>query len=271
VETAKVLYQNRLIGSVTLSAQSLDADALAIAERKNIPFEYYRQLQEEFRKSGIPTYTELIWGMPGETYQSFLAGVEKVICVGGTPVIYPLLLLNNTEYNEPRIREQHQIRSRMMPYLLSSPIQTEIVIGHAKLSYEEWLKGIALRLALSLFYCGILKFVMTRLHVTHHVSYVEMLERLVEYCTNGKIQSHHLFERVFANYVATWDSIENFDRELIERILLEGERPVQNATFHDDALWKTIIQDIPLADAWVIELVSVLAEAVGNDLSSDFQ
>src|SRR5205807_1649339 len=95
VEAATVLYRNGIIPNVTLSAQSLNDEALSICDRKNIPFEYYRRLQEQFKSLGIPTYTELIWGMPGETYESFLDGIVRVISADGTPIIHPLMLLNN--------------------------------------------------------------------------------------------------------------------------------------------------------------------------------
>jgi radical SAM superfamily enzyme YgiQ (UPF0313 family) len=72
IEAATVLYREGIITGVSLSAQSLNDEVLKIADRKNIPFEYYRKLQEQFRTLGIPTYTELIFGMPGESYESFL-------------------------------------------------------------------------------------------------------------------------------------------------------------------------------------------------------
>ncbi|HEU0079858.1 MAG TPA: cobalamin-dependent protein, partial [Longimicrobiaceae bacterium] len=55
VEAARVLFQGRMIAGVTLSAQSLNEEALRFASRKNIKFDYYRSLQSEFRALGIPT------------------------------------------------------------------------------------------------------------------------------------------------------------------------------------------------------------------------
>ena len=269
VKAATILYNNHLISGMTLSAQSINPDVLELAERKNIPFEYYQQLQEEFHKLGIPTYTELLLGMPGETYDSFRDGVDKIISVGGTPFIYPLLLLNNTEYSDPEMRSKHGIRSRHMPYYMyNSTTLVETVIGHDKLPYKDWLRGVGLRLAVPLFYCGILKFIMTRLHAVCGLSYGEMFDVLLDYCIDGKIRSFPLFSQVFANYMASWDSAGNYDAPLISGIL-EGSIP--RDTVHYQALMKVLANDPEAATALVDELTQELFQAVEAGPLPDFQ
>lgn len=98
VEIAEVLHSRGMLPGVTLSAQSFDTHTLQLAHRGNIKSDRYDTLLTEFRERGIPTYTDLIWGLPGETLPIHLAGIERVLQAGGCPVMWPLLLLNNTEY-----------------------------------------------------------------------------------------------------------------------------------------------------------------------------
>lgn len=150
---AEILYSSNLIAAVTLSAQSFAPDALQIARRSNIKPDYYRGLQHEFQERGIPTYTELIWGMPGETLSTFLDGIEYVIDSGGFPVVYPLLLLNNTEYTTETFRNNHSVRTRHLPYQITHPeMRAEFVVAHQSMPESDWLVGMELRLSLALFH-----------------------------------------------------------------------------------------------------------------------
>ena len=111
-----------------------------------------RRLQEQFRQLGVPTYTELLIGMPGETYESFVDGVDRVLATGGRPVIYTLLLLNNTHYAKPEIRKAHGLRSKLMPFhSLDMSIRAETSVGHDRLSYDEWLLCVGMMIALTVF------------------------------------------------------------------------------------------------------------------------
>ena len=64
---------------VTLAMQSVDPHTLKSIKRDNISIEDYQELQRRFTKDGIPTYTEFILGLPGDTYESFSKGVSDVI------------------------------------------------------------------------------------------------------------------------------------------------------------------------------------------------
>lgn len=254
IEAATVLYRHGIITGVTLSAQSLNDEVLKIADRKNIPFEYYRQLQDQFRSLGIPTYTELIFGMPGESYESFLDGVARVISAGGTPVIHPLILLNNTAYNDPVSRRQHGIKSRLMRYMGHGVSDADILIGHDKLRYEDWLKGMGLRLAVPLFHCGLLKFVMGRVHVAGNIGYGQILNRLVEYCMKGPVRSHSLFARIFQHYMTAWDSPGGPEALATESAIV---RETQFGDAHYRALIKVVLQDTDAAGTLIAELARV--------------
>lgn len=259
VETATLLHRNRLISMVTLSAQTLNPDALVIARRRNMPFDNYVQLQEEFRRRRIPTYTELLIGMPGETYDSFLLGIERVIESGGRPVIYTLLLLNNTHYAKPEVRALHGIRSRLMPFHSLDPsLRADTSVGHDRLSYDEWLTCVGLMVVVPIFYFGLLRFVMRRLRSSCGITYSRMLHRLVRYLMDGEVASHPTVRRLFLNFIDSWREPERFDAGLVSSIT--GSISGQFGPPHYQAILKVLTTDVPAARMLVAELSGVLAD-----------
>ena len=66
----KLLADSGLSKGVTLAMQSVDPHTLKSIKRDNISIEDYQELQRRFTKDGIPTYTEFILGLPGDTYES---------------------------------------------------------------------------------------------------------------------------------------------------------------------------------------------------------
>ena len=68
-----------LCKAVTLSFQTLSETAQANIGRTNISVDAYRDMLRRYTAAGIPTYTELILGMPGETKESFFNGIEELL------------------------------------------------------------------------------------------------------------------------------------------------------------------------------------------------
>lgn len=264
IEAATILYRHDIITGVTLSAQSLNDEVLKIADRKNIPFAYYRQLQEKFEELGIPTYTELIFGMPGESYPSFLEGVANVIDAGGTPVIHPLILLNNTEYNKPYMRERHGIRSRLMRFMGQGVCDADILIAHDRLSYAEWLRGMGLRIAVPVFYCGILKFVIRRLHAVYRLDYGAMLDTLVQYCMEGRVTSLPIFGQIFLHYMASSHSPDDAPPAPA------GIKENQFGHAHYLGLMKCVLRDAQMAGRLIGELSDLLGRGIADARRVEF-
>ena len=73
---------------ITLSFQSMSKEVLKNIGRENISIEYYSELMELYNNAGIATYTELIMGLPGETYESLVDGVDELLRLGQHNSIY---------------------------------------------------------------------------------------------------------------------------------------------------------------------------------------
>lgn len=88
--------------SFTLALQTLDAATLADMGRKNMKLNDWRDLASWLRQEGFDLYAELIWGAPGETYDTFLAGYDLLAEHVSRIATYPHLILPNTDYSEKR-------------------------------------------------------------------------------------------------------------------------------------------------------------------------
>ncbi|MBF0561640.1 MAG: cobalamin-dependent protein [Alphaproteobacteria bacterium] len=78
-ETQKILSDAGLSKGVALSMQSLDRQALVNIKRDNVSLDTYMELQRRFTEDGVETFSDLILALPGETYESFVAGVGNLI------------------------------------------------------------------------------------------------------------------------------------------------------------------------------------------------
>jgi radical SAM superfamily enzyme YgiQ (UPF0313 family) len=216
VDIAHQLHSAGLVGAITLSAQSFDPEVLQIANRSNIRVNTYRKMQERFRELDVPTYTDLIWGLPGETPASFRTGVEEVLTAGGCPKIYPLLLLNNTEYTKDRFRSDYLLKARRLPCQPGmDELEADVVVSHSAMNHGEWLDGLMLSMSLCLFQKALLRCTLRLL--AHHcgVRMVDLLQRLVGYldtaCGDPEIVA------LARNYTKSWANPADFDHSGVKR------------------------------------------------------
>jgi radical SAM C-methyltransferase len=93
-----------LKGSFTLSLQSLDDKALENMHRQNMKLNEFEDLAHWLQAEGLDTYAELIWGLPGETSDSFINGYDRMSEFVSRIAIYPHLLLPNTDFDRSRDR-----------------------------------------------------------------------------------------------------------------------------------------------------------------------
>lgn len=240
VNIAHMLHSNGLTGAITLSAQSFDPQVLQIANRSNIRVDTYRRMQAKFRELGVPTYTDLIWGLPGETMESYKTGIEEVLTAGGNAVIYPLLLLNNTEYSKERFRADHQIQDRHLPCNPGvEALTADCVVSHSAMSFDEFVDGMMLRLSLGVFQKSLLRCTLRIL--SHHsgVRIVDLCERLATYLVSAC--SDPGLAALARNHAQCWRNPGDYDRA---RVVNEtGPLMVIGEELHFQAIVARMVRD----------------------------
>lgn len=148
---AKALHGTGQLKAVTLALQSTNNETTELIKRKNIAMESFAIWQDRYRAHGIPTYTELILGLPGETLSSFLEGVDKVLDSGQHEglFIYLCTLLPNSEMADPNYMKKHGIRWVHMRAMLThgTPVPgvpdewQDTVVETSTMSHESWLEA----------------------------------------------------------------------------------------------------------------------------------
>jgi putative methyltransferase len=159
---ASILNKSGQLKAVTLALQSTNDDVLVNIDRKNISMSGFQELQERYKKDGIPTYIELIMGLPGETYSTFKAGIDKILNAGGHEglSIYQCVILPNSEMGNPEYIKKHGLQSVPMRAMLlhgtpnkecPDEIQ-ETIIATNSMPHEDWKKTWFLSWALQTFH-----------------------------------------------------------------------------------------------------------------------
>jgi len=105
----KILADAGLGNSIDIALQSVDANTLRSIKRSNISKETYEELQRRFTRDGVETYTDMILGLPGETYDSFANGVSEIIENGQHNRIQfnNLSILPNAEMGDPEYQKRY--------------------------------------------------------------------------------------------------------------------------------------------------------------------
>jgi radical SAM superfamily enzyme YgiQ (UPF0313 family) len=107
--TQKILSDAGLNKGVALSMQSVDGITLEAIKRDNISLDTYMELQRRFTRDKVETYSDLILGLPGETYESFVKGVDQLIENGQHNRIQfnNLSILPNAEMGDPAYQKKY--------------------------------------------------------------------------------------------------------------------------------------------------------------------
>jgi radical SAM superfamily enzyme YgiQ (UPF0313 family) len=149
----KMLADAEMNAGVTISLQSTDPRVLTSIKRDNISLGSFQELQRRYTRDRIETYTDVILGLPSETFDSFANGLSQVIENGqhNRITFYNCSLLPNAEMNQPDYRAAfglEAVRQRMTD--LHGPLSAiegecpeylDIVIGTSAMPRSEWARA----------------------------------------------------------------------------------------------------------------------------------
>lgn len=137
----------------TLSFQSMSPAALKNIGRTNSSLDFYKNLLTIYNKENMKTYSELILGLPGETYESFIQGIGKLFEIGQHFVfeVYGCILLPNAVMGQKDYIEKHGIktvRSEIIrPHFNNAafnvPEYNTIIVETNTMSREMWVRATA--------------------------------------------------------------------------------------------------------------------------------
>ena len=197
----KLLADEGLSKGVTLAMQSVDPHTLKSIKRDNISTEDYKELQKRFTANGIPTYTEFILALPGDTYSGFADGVSTVIESGQHNRIQfnNLSILPNAEMADPENMKKDKIKTINGPIvnvhgsLDEAPLDgivefQKLVISTRSLPYEAWKKTrIYASIAELLYFNKVFQIPLMVLNTIEKISFRELFEHFSNEVSNLKV------------------------------------------------------------------------------------
>ncbi|MBI4151870.1 radical SAM protein [Candidatus Woesearchaeota archaeon] len=151
-EVQSIIAQAGLQRGVVLSMQSLDPNTLKAIKRTNIRLDAYEELQKRFTQDGIETYSDLILGLPGETYDSFVNGVATLLNHGQHNRIQfnNLSILPDAEMGQKEYQKQYGLQTmqcreiNVHGSLIEDPEEifetSELVVATDSMPRADWVK-----------------------------------------------------------------------------------------------------------------------------------
>lgn len=181
----------------TLSFQSLHQHVLDNIYRKNMPLSSFHKLMSLYNKNGIGAYSEVILGLPGETYESFRDGIEQLLECGQHMSINFFnceILVNSImsdklymdKYKiEYAVTEQHQYH--VVPNSKDITEFSRIVVSTSTMSKEMWRKSNILSVFIRAFHnLGLFQCIAIYLYYEKGIKYTDFYCELIEWAKENK-------------------------------------------------------------------------------------
>lgn len=249
IKLGKKMMDYEIGKSPTLSFQSLNPVVLKNIGRENMGLDHFKSLMARYASLGVSVYSELILGLPGETYESFAKGLCTLLECGQHKSIgvYPCELLPNSLLAQPDYMKRHGIKTMKIPFsqyhciVENDDVQefTNTIISTTTMSVEDWKKSYMFSIYIQgLHNLGLTRGLAIYLHHENGISYIDFYEKLIawfeelsektvcnqEYAlvknlTNGVVAGENAFTCVFEGFgEITWGFEEhvflNFVRSL---------------------------------------------------------
>jgi len=149
---------------IWMSVQSLTDKVLENIKRNNISTDQMLEVQSELKKYNIPTKSEVIMCLPGETLESHIASIVELIRLRMDLIsTYQLMLVNGSEMKDNddlKGKYGFVTRYRVLPRNFTELVGKkaieveEIVVATNDFPYSDYIKGRILHLIISIFYNG---------------------------------------------------------------------------------------------------------------------
>lgn len=189
----KLLSDAGLNKGVAISLQSVDPETLQAIKRQNISTDSYQELQRRFTRDRVETYSDLILGLPGETYESFADGVSQVIDNGQHNRIQfnNLSILPNAEMGDPEYQKKYameiiesaiiNIHGSLAESQEEISEMQELVVATASTPREDWVRTRTFCwMTAFLHFDKVMQIPLIVLHEACGVSYRELFEAFLD-------------------------------------------------------------------------------------------
>jgi len=271
--------------SMTMSVQSMDPQVLSNIRRDNISKDALVALGPALKEEGLNTVSEVILGLPGETYASTLQTIKDLIHANIDWInIWTLMLLDGSELNTPQERKKWNLKSkfRIIPRdfvkLKNGTVVTEIEevgIGSNTLSFDEYVELRLFALVLQVAKSGTLFAPLFKFLGEQNIDIFDLLYKMLKSINLTSKNLQELFNQFKQDTITElWDSPEeiekNYQNESEYNKLLDGKAG-QNLIFYYHAL--SISEHISDWTEFILQISEMMLnqdEKVSKDVYQQF-
>jgi radical SAM superfamily enzyme YgiQ (UPF0313 family) len=277
---AKALRKLNGSMSMWMSVQSMDPVVLKEVKRDNISTSQMMALASVYQELSLPTFSEIILGLPGDSYERHTKSLSDLV-ESGIDVVetYTCMLLNGTELVTPFSRATHQLKShfRVLPRdfvkLRNGRIAVEIeevVSSTRTMSFDDYKEIRKLHFMVAAVYNGGGFSALLRLLRQRKVSIMELFQKLVAGITSAPASVQGVFNSfVRLTKEELWESEEELrayiDADNNYEKLLKGEIGINLIQTHT-------AMSLAVMDDWVQYVFktagAMLGGIAGDDLES---
>lgn len=199
---------------ITVSVQSMNRPTLEAIKRNNLEINDISLLMKQSSEQNVPTYTEVILGLPLETLESWKDGLAQLLELGQHQNIdfYFTEILENSELNSFATRQKYKIKTiqaeQFYNIVLDEYVETgEIITSTSTMSTDEMIE------------CYMYAWMIVHMHITGYtqlfakflrnmekVSYRQYYDQLFEIIKNNKnlVSDHfNIMRKTVAHYLST--------------------------------------------------------------------
>lgn len=196
-EIAKILNNEKMDKGITLSVQSMNQQALSAIKRKNLKFDSLSNFFIKYQKEGIPTYTELIMALPGETYNSFKDGFNDLFNSGihNSLIVYDCALLPNAAMNDSGYKSTHGIKTTRVPVFLNHSVPDknsvkeyeDIITSTNTMPESDYIKATQFAWAIQTFHIlNLTQFIAIFMNDIYHLQYSTFYEEILLFARSNE-------------------------------------------------------------------------------------
>jgi radical SAM superfamily enzyme YgiQ (UPF0313 family) len=234
--------------SLMMSVQSMDEQILQNIRRSNISVEQMLALEPAIKKVGLVTESEVILGLPGETYQTQINTLRKLLAAKLDSIqVYTCMLINGSELNTPEQRKKWNFKTkfRILPRDFTTlrngknVIETEeVIVGSDTLTFEEYIELRLLSFSIFVTNIGIIYDSLLKFLRQNDIEIFDLFFQMVKQIDSASPIVQKTFESFKNDTVEElWDSPEDIQAHYQEKQeyekLLSGEAARNVMQYHN--------------------------------------
>jgi putative methyltransferase len=196
---AKVLADGNMLKSFMISIQTTNETTLSAIERKSMEVSDFNNLNTRAKKLNVPIATEIILGLPCETYLSWKIGLVDLLLHDVNVSINPLVLLPNAEMFEDEYRKRYGIETANINSWTNHNIKeyNETVIGTNSMSVIELKRTWAFTwFIIGLELHGFTKFIAKYLNKQWGISHSRFYDEIINLSKSEESVLHKHYQRL---------------------------------------------------------------------------